>query len=199
MKNIFDKKGSIGSVGLVVLVIVLSVVILGGVVGAAWYYTKLQNSNNKSQTNFNNPNSNTASVIPTEAEESLTDETGADTITPDPTADWKTYSGEYYPSKYNFKYPENYRVSSSSQDIALIARLDDDILSKIFEISFSACSAPNNFQLVENNITINHYNYNDYLKLPNNNGCLSIDIKEGLATEDKANFGQILSTFKFTE
>jgi len=35
MKNIFSKKGSVGSV---VLVIVLSVVILGGVVGGALYY-----------------------------------------------------------------------------------------------------------------------------------------------------------------
>ncbi|TSC92716.1 MAG: hypothetical protein CEN89_502 [Candidatus Berkelbacteria bacterium Licking1014_7] len=43
MKNIFYKKGSIG---LVVLVIILSVVILGGVVGGAWYYTKIQNENN---------------------------------------------------------------------------------------------------------------------------------------------------------
>lgn len=46
MKIISFQKGSIG---LVVLVIVLSLVILGGVVGGAWYYTKSQNANLKSQ------------------------------------------------------------------------------------------------------------------------------------------------------
>ena len=106
MKIISFQKNSTGSVGLVILVIILSVVILGGVVGGAWYYTKSQNSNNKSQTNPKSQNSNTASVIPTEAEESLTDETGADTTTHDPTADWKTYENTKY--GYTIKYPKEW-------------------------------------------------------------------------------------------
>ena len=195
MKNIFFQKGSIG---LVVLVIVLSVVILGGAIGGALYYTKSQNTNLKSQNDNakskieETESAPTASVIPSETEESLAGLTNE-------TADWQIYNGKYYSSKYNFKYPKNYRISNFTQESFSVAMLDDDILSEIFRISFSACSIPNNFEQVENNIAINEYNYNGYLKLPNNNGCLAIDSMAGLEIEDNTIFDQILSTFKFTE
>ncbi len=205
MKNIFFQKGSIG---LVMLVIVLSVVILGGAIGGALYYTKIKNENlsrtrdparaGKSQNDNakskieETESAPTASVIPSETEESLAGLTNE-------TADWQIYNGKYYSSKYNFKYPKNYRISNFTQESFSVARLDDDILSEIFRISFSACSIPNNFEQVENNIAINEYNYNGYLKLPNNNGCLAIDSMAGLEIEDNTIFDQILSTFKFTE
>ncbi|PIR27619.1 hypothetical protein CO101_00525 [Candidatus Berkelbacteria bacterium CG_4_9_14_3_um_filter_39_23] len=72
MKNISFQKGSIG---LVVLVIVLLMVILSGV---AWYYMKSQNANLKSQNDNAKSKVGEAeeiSVIPPEAEESLSGET----------------------------------------------------------------------------------------------------------------------------
>ena len=121
MKIISFQKGNVGSVGLVVLVIVLSVVILGGVVGGGWYYqsqtskSKSQNDNEKSKVG----EVGETSVIPTEAEESLSGETVTDTATTtDPTANWKTYTNEEY--GFNFKYPNTYSVLESKGNLLTV-------------------------------------------------------------------------------
>ena len=123
MKNIFFQKGSIG---LVVLVIVLSVVILGGAIGGALYYTKSQNDNEKSKT--------ISSVIPTATEESLSGTTTptATTTATDPTADWQTYTNEEY--GFSFKYPEGWEYKTISKNQIEFNQIGNKLIVETSEI-----------------------------------------------------------------
>jgi len=135
MKNISFQKGSIG---LVVLVIVLLMVILSGV---AWYYMKSQNANLKSQ----NDNAKSkvgevgeTSVIPTEVEESLSDETETTiTTTTDPTANststdlsmegWQSYTDNHF--NVSFKYPPDVTPEEWRLGVVILDILKDSSLS----------------------------------------------------------------------
>lgn len=141
------------------------------------------------------------------------------TPTPDPTANWKTYSG----SIFSLKYPANWFLSPGAQSVTLSdVQTPGDIPLKIspnehqiIQVSFFQGEMPTNF-LEQNGVTgqnptikpfyVNGYSGirgqsgstigtidNVYIKSPNG-GYVIFQKLLG----DKKTFEQILSTFKFT-
>ncbi|OGY18962.1 MAG: hypothetical protein A2784_02420 [Candidatus Chisholmbacteria bacterium RIFCSPHIGHO2_01_FULL_48_12] len=130
------------------------------------------------------------------------------TSTPDPTANWKTYTNNQY--KFVFKHPNDWRVISleeESKPQEIVVTYNPDTKDAYLERNPDAYDQSQKSDAVINGVQITRIKNNkdvyrrEYAIIPLTSGTLIITGTLDVAVNQKqtSSFNQILSTFKFLD
>src|SRR3989338_5988602 len=130
------------------------------------------------------------------------------TSTPDPTANWKTYTNNQY--KFVFKHPNDWRVISleeESKPQEIVVTYNPDTKDAYLERNPGAYDQSQKSDAVINGVQITRIKNNkdvyrrEYAIIPLTSGTLIITGTLDVAVNQKqtSSFNQILSTFKFLD